>query len=171
MSTLTIIFGVITLVLLLAVAAYAYRSSQQPRRLRAPPAPRQAAPARTAEKPAEPEPPQLAAVPEADDALSQSGMVSIQGEIDRCITAERWDEAIAWAQHAVDARPDNPEFKFKLAELYFRAGEREAFMQLFDDLKGKLGNNHELRRRLISMARKTMPERDAAPPGGEDGDA
>ena len=161
MSSLTIIFGVITLVLL-AIVIYAMRASKKQPKARALPERKPETPTKVTTAPPEPELPHTAKVAEADDDLSQSGMVSVQQEIDRCIAAERWDEAIAWAQHAVDARPERPEFKVKLAEIYHQAGEREAFMTLFDELKGKLGDNHELRRQMIAMARKMMPEQAAS---------
>ena len=163
MSSLTIISGVITLVLL-AIVIYSLRASKKQPKAQALRERRAETPVKDTAKPPEPELPHAATAAELQDDLSQSGMVSVQEEINRCIAAGRWDEAIAWAQHAVDARPDRPEFKVKLAEIYHRAGEREAFMALFDELKGKLGDNHELRRQLIAMARKTMPGQESSTP-------
>jgi len=170
MSLVTILFGVITLVLLVVVLGQVYRNSKRQQGDKATTQPEKEARARIVEKVEMPELPQPVATVDADDDLSQSGMVSIQGEIDRCIAAERWDEAISWAQHAVESRPERNDLKVKLAEIYHHAGDREGFMELFEELKGKLGEDHDLRRQLISMARKTMPGHDEPPVQPETGD-
>ena len=164
MSLLTIFFGVLTAVLAVLVVGQLYRSSKRQEQEEQPPK-REAKtpPLRVTEKIAEAQLLEPVASLDADEDLSQSGMVSIQAEIDRCVAAERWDEAISWALHAVESRPGNHELKVKLAEIYHMAGDREGFMALFEELKGKLANEHELRRQLLAMARKTMPGHDSPP--------
>jgi hypothetical protein len=90
--------------------------------------------------------------------LSQSAVISIQGEIDRCISQGRWDEGAKWAAHAIQTQPDQPDFRLKLAEIHCRAGHRREFLAVFEDLRRRLPVHDERRQRLLALAREILPE-------------
>jgi len=116
------------------------------------------------EPPSEPPPPvtEVAqAAPskgEPSEDLSQSGAITIEAEIDRCVAAERWDEAIKWSLHAIQALPDRDEFKVRLAEIYAKAENREKFVPLFEALQPKLAENDEQKERLLAIATSFVPD-------------
>jgi len=93
-----------------------------------------------------------------DIDLSESGTISVADEIDRCIAAGLWDEALKWSHHAIDSRPDSIEFKMKLAEVHCGAGSKEEFRVLFDDLHEQILKDSELRDKLHAMAKETIPD-------------
>ena len=86
-------------------------------------------------------------------------MISVSGEIDRCIAAGLWDEAMKWSHHAVQSRPESIRFKMKQAEVYFGAGAKEEFSALFDELYEQLPDGSDDRENLAAMAAKIIPER------------
>lgn len=89
--------------------------------------------------------------------LSQSDVISIRDEIDRCIAQGRWDEGTKWAAHAVQTQPDRLEFQVKLAEIHCRAGRKREFTALFEDLSRNLPANDPSRARLTALARDIVP--------------
>lgn len=101
----------------------------------------------------------MAQLPDQVDVdLSESGVVSVGDEIDRCIAAGLWDEALKWSHHAIDSRPDSIKFKMKLAEVYFGAGSKDEFRVLFDELHDQLPEGSELRDKLCAMATEIIPD-------------
>jgi len=104
--------------------------------------------------------PTLQATPEHDDAdLSDSSVVSVSDEIDRCIAAGLWNEAIKWSHHAIQSRPDSVKFKMKQAEAYFGAGAKEELGALYDELAAQLPDDSEDRKHLAAMVAKLIPDR------------
>jgi len=119
--------------------------------------------AAVSEPPGEPPPvKEIAQAPpskgEPSEDLSQSGAITIEAEIDRCVAAERWDEAIKWSLHAIQALPDRDEFKVRLAEIYAKAENREKFVPLFEALQPKLAENDEQKERLLAIATSFVPD-------------
>lgn len=98
--------------------------------------------------------------PEEHIDLSESGAIFINDEIDRCIETKNWDDAVKWAAHAIQSRPDYMEFKIKLAEVYCQAGYRDEFTELFEELQQTLGEESDLRARLSAMAHEIIPDHD-----------
>lgn len=95
---------------------------------------------------------------EPREDLSQSGAMSVQAEIDRCVAAEHWEEAMKWAMHAIESLPEPDGFKVTLAELYARAEDRENFNALFEALAGELTPGGEHRKRLVAIAVAFAPD-------------
>lgn len=95
---------------------------------------------------------------ESSNDLSSSGALTIQVEIDRCVAAERWDEAVSWAVHAVEALPDKDEFKVTLAEVYAKAGDIDKFTPLLELLQPKLQHDKQQHDRLLLIAMKVVPD-------------
>lgn len=95
---------------------------------------------------------------EASDDLSDSGAVSIRAEIDRCVAAKLWPEAIKWALHATQALPDHDDFQVKLAEIYAQSDDREKFVPLFAKLYLDLDNNPIEQARLLQIAAAFVPD-------------
>ncbi len=93
-----------------------------------------------------------------DIDLSESGTISIADQIDRCIAAGLWDEALKWSHHAIDSRPDSIKFKMKLAEVHCGAGSKEEFRVLFDELHEQVLKDSELRDKLHAMAAEIIPD-------------
>ena len=104
-------------------------------------------------------PPEIAEVSDRVDIdLSESGTISVADQIDRCIAAGLWDEALKWSQHAIDSRPDSIKFKMKLAEVHCGAGSKEEFRVLFDELHEQVLEDIELRDKLHAMATDIIPD-------------
>jgi hypothetical protein len=90
--------------------------------------------------------------------LSRSGAISILDEVERCIDDENVDDAVKWLLYASNTLPDRQDFKIKLAELYFKLGDRDQFTALFEKLHAELGTDNELLTRLLVMAKKIIPD-------------
>ena len=90
--------------------------------------------------------------------LSQSDVISIRGEIDRCIAQCRWEEGAKWAAHAIQTQPKQLDFRLKLAEIHCRAGHRREFLAVFEALQRRLPVHDERRQRLLALAREILPE-------------
>ena len=104
-------------------------------------------------------PPEIEEVSDPVDIdLSESGTISVADQIDRCIAAGLWDEALKWSQHAIDSRPDSIKFKMKLAEVHCGAGSTEEFRVLFDELHEQVLEDSELRDKLRAMATEIIPD-------------
>ncbi|MCC6202383.1 MAG: hypothetical protein IT494_05195 [Gammaproteobacteria bacterium] len=95
--------------------------------------------------------------------LSQSDVISIRGEIDRCIAQERWEEGSKWAMHAIQTQPNQPDFQLKLAEIHCRAGQQREFRALFNELAARLPVTDPRRRKLFALARAVMSDPGATP--------
>ena len=95
---------------------------------------------------------------ETSDDLSDSGAVSIRAEIDRCVAAQLWPEAIKWAIHATHALPDHDAFQVTLAEIYAKSDDREKFVPLFAKLYIDLDNNPIEQSRLLQIAAAFIPD-------------
>lgn len=160
MSTPIFVLSIVAGVLLLAVAALAYRELRYRRRERELIAREQALRSQVAEKASASAPLEAGSETDQETAgdLTHSGALSVQEEIDRCVASGLWDEAVKWSLHAIDARPDRHEFKVKLAEIYSWSGNREEFTQLFEELHEHLPEDDALRRQLFSAARETIPD-------------
>ena len=103
--------------------------------------------------------PEIEEVPDPVDIdLSESGTISVADQIDRCIAAGLWDEALKWSHHAIDSRPDSIKFKMKLAEVHCGAGSKEEFRVLFDELHEQVLDDSELRDKLHAMATEIIPD-------------
>jgi hypothetical protein len=92
------------------------------------------------------------------EGLSQSGAVTIGAEVKRCMDTEKWDEAIKWLLHAMDALPDRTDFKVTLAEVYVMIEDRESFTELFEKLYVDIADHAEDKERLMIAARAFIPE-------------
>ncbi len=90
--------------------------------------------------------------------LSQSGAITIGAEVKRCIAEEKWDEAIKWLLHAIDALPGQNEFKVTLAEVYAKAGKLDKFIPLFEKLYVDLADDTDDKRHLMVVARTFIPD-------------
>lgn len=95
---------------------------------------------------------------EASVDLSNSGAVTIKAEIERCVAAQRWDEAIKWATLAVNTLPESDDLNVGLAEVYAKAGYIDRFTPLLESLEPQLGNNEEQLERLLTIAREVVPD-------------
>ncbi|MFT4585633.1 MAG: hypothetical protein ACI915_005612 [Gammaproteobacteria bacterium] len=95
---------------------------------------------------------------ETSDDLSQSGAVSIRHEITRCVASKKWDEALQWASHAVQALPDHADFNVSLAEIYALMEDRDKFIPLFAKLYVDLDDNKTQQARLLEIATKFVPD-------------
>ncbi|MFT4560964.1 MAG: hypothetical protein ACI9BW_000702 [Gammaproteobacteria bacterium] len=107
------------------------------------------------------EPPTFTPAPvghETSDDLSQSGAMSIRHEITRCIASKKWDEALKWASHAIQALPDHPDFRVSLAEIYAHMEDRDKFIPLFAKLYVDLDNSKDQQVRLLEIATKFVPD-------------
>jgi thioredoxin-like negative regulator of GroEL len=71
---------------------------------------------------------------------------------------EKWDEAIKWLLHAMDALPDRTDFKVTLAEVYVMIEDRESFTELFEKLYVDIADHAEDKERLMIAARAFIPE-------------
>ncbi len=158
MQTLVIILSVIVLALLAVVARLAYQDYHDRRQTQASIEREQAVRRRVAEKTAVPITLETELSEELRAELSHSGSLSIQEEIDRCVTEGLWDDAIKWSHHAIDAAPDEREFQVKLAEIYGWSGDREAFTVLFEELHGNLDEDNSLRAKLRNVALGIIPD-------------
>lgn len=94
---------------------------------------------------------------ELSEDLSQSGALTIDAEVIRCIDAEKWDEAIKWLLHASAALPERTDFKVTLAEVYAKTEDRENFTALFEKLYVDIDDSSEHMVRLLHVAREFIP--------------
>jgi hypothetical protein len=95
---------------------------------------------------------------QASNDLSDSGAQSIQGEIDRCVADQKWEEALKWALHAVQALPENKKFRVTLAEIYALAKDRDKFLSLFPKLYIDLDHDKAEQARLVKIATNYAPD-------------
>jgi hypothetical protein len=95
---------------------------------------------------------------ETSDDLSQSGAISIRHEITRCVASKKWDEALKWASHAIQALPDHADFKVSLAEIYALMEDHDKFISLFAILYVDLHDDQEQQPRLLEIATKFVPD-------------
>jgi pilus assembly protein FimV len=97
---------------------------------------------------------------EADERLlSDSGILSVIEMMEALVSGGNFAEAEKWALNAIHNHPSDLEVPLKLAEVYYRGGQKSAFVALVGKLSARTGSLPPERwRAVLKMGRELVPD-------------
>ena len=96
---------------------------------------------------------------EQDENLTDSGVFSVLEMMDALISGGNYDEAEKWALNAIHNHPNRADVPVKLAEIYYKAGRKSAFLAVVNNLlKKRLDVPVTVWPRLADMSTDLAPD-------------
>ena len=96
-----------------------------------------------------------------EEQLSQSGVITLESAIDMCLENQNYEDAIKWAEHAINTSPNRYELQVKLAEIYLKVRNGKGFVRIFEHLAKKLDKTDKNWLRIERIAKRVIPKHPA----------